>query len=161
MGPQPAVTATVESLRAAGPDCSGGLRVGMEPMRGAMAGMLRKSGRSAERGLSVVAVLALVHVESRDLVGEQPVRGAGGAMRGCRRARRHTRGMPRRRVIAPARDRAANRMPAGHHDRTSVARAGRSGCCCQAADSGHGVRWAASSGWSVLNEAGGAGLTCG
>ena len=99
----------------------------MEPMRGALVGMLRTSGRSAERGLAVVAVLALVHVESRDLVGEQLVSGAGGAMRGCRRARRVTLGACPGAGSAPRlATEAANRKPAGHHDRRSVVRAGRS-----------------------------------
>lgn len=85
-------------------------------MRGAMAGMLRRSRRSAERGLAV-AVLALVHIEPRDLVGDRPVSGSGGARRGWRRARRVTLLACLGAASAPRRAaEAANRKPAGHHD---------------------------------------------
>ena len=71
--------------------------------------------------------LALVHVESGDLVGEQPVSGAGTARRGGRRARRFTVAACPGAVSAPRlATEAANRKPAGHHDQTSVVRAGRS-----------------------------------
>lgn len=79
-----------------------------------MAGMLRRSRRSAERGVAVV-VLSLVHVEPGDLVGDRRV--SGGVRRGCWRAWRVTLQSCPGAVSAPQlAAEAANREPVGHHD---------------------------------------------
>ena len=72
--PQHEGAATVTSVRTGGRGRrSGCSRVGAAPTRGAMAGMLCGSRRSASRGLAVVTVLRSLRIAPRDPVGDRPV----------------------------------------------------------------------------------------